>query len=189
MAVSDLDIVNGALDKLGVAPISAIGEDSVAGGLAARTYAHKRDELLQSHPWGFALKRVALVLLAPPPDAESGFLYRYQLPADYLRVVEVIDAQADEWVVEGRELWTSIVGPLWIRYIRQVTQPGLFSAGFGAALEHALAVDWAETLTKSTTLAARVAGAADRKVREARSFDGQESSIQVIESHGWVTER
>jgi hypothetical protein len=188
VAASDLDVVNGALDLLGVSPISAIGEDSVAGALAARTYAQRRDELLASHPWGFATVRVALVEL-PAPDSESGFLHRYQLPDDYLRVVEVIGAETDEWVVEGRELWTDLATPVWVRMIRKVTQPGLFSAPFVDALRHDLAREWSEPLSQSSSLAQRIEMKADRTIRESRSFDSQEGSIRVARVHGWVDER
>jgi hypothetical protein len=188
MPASDTDIVNGALALLGVQPISAIGEDSVPGGLAQNTYETIRDELLASHPWGFATKRVQLAELTPP-DEGTGYTRRLQVPDDYLRIVEVIDQQDDAWSVEGRELWTDIDGEIWVRYIRRVTAPGLFSMPFVDALEHQLAARWAETLTKSAELAKKVETKADMKLRTGRSFDGQEGSVKIIEVHGWVNER
>lgn len=188
MPASDLDVVNGALTLLGVAPISAIGEDSVAGGLAQSTYASIRDEVIASHPWGFATKRVKLVAL-PDPDPGSGYDRRLQLPADYLRVIQVIDSADDEWSVEGRELWTNVAGDIWVRYIRQITAPGLFSRPFVETLEHELARRWAETLTKSENLKVHLTREAELKTNRARSFDGQEGSIRKVEVFGWVNER
>lgn len=188
MATSDLAVVNGALDLLGVAPISAIGEDSEAGGLASRTYASLRDEFLASHPWGFATVRVQLAELSAP-DSASGFTRRFQLPADTLRVIEVLDANREDWVVEGRELWTSISGNVWVRYIRKMTQPGLFSASFEAAFKRYLAVNWSETLTRSSSTAERLEKQEARMTQDARSFDGQQGQVQVVEVEGWIDER
>lgn len=188
MPASDLEIVNGALALLGVQPISAIGEDSLPGGLAQQTYSIIRDELLASHPWGFATLRIQLVEL-PAPDAGTGYDRRLQVPDDYLRIVEVIDQADDAWSVEGRELWTNIDGDIWVRYIRRITAPGLFSMPFVEALEHQLAARWSETLTKSAELARKVEIKADLKLRTGRSFDGQEGSVRVVEVHGWVNER
>lgn len=189
MPTSNEEIVNGALSLLGVSPITTIGEDSVAGGLASRDYERVRDELLASHPWGFATKRVMLAELAAP-DEGTGYTRRFQVPADYLRVIEVIDQEDDAWSVEDRELWTNIDGELWVRYIAKVVAPGKFSLPFVEALEHRLSARWAEALTRSSDLKTQVRGDAEYTLRAARSADGQESSIRVVDMPGgWVNER
>lgn len=190
MPTSNEEIVNGALSLLGIAPIVTIGEDSVAGGLAQRDFARIRDELLASHPWGFATKRVALVDLSPAPDEGTGYQRRLQLPPDYLRIVEVIDQLDQAWSVEDRELWTNIEGDIFVRYIAQVVAPGKFSLPFIEALEHRLASRWAEPLSRSSELKQAVRGDAEYALRGSRSSDGQEASIRVVDMPGgWVNER
>jgi hypothetical protein len=88
---TDVDIFNLALDGLGqTVTISAIGEQTKFGRLAARHYAQTRDELLAAHPWPFARKAAALALTNDTPLLGWGFQYAY--PTDCLRAWRVCDA-------------------------------------------------------------------------------------------------
>lgn len=188
---SDLDIVNGALARLGVAPISAIGEDSEPGTLAATTYEVLRDQLLHSHPWGFATKQATLTQApATPPGWGSAFT----LPNDYLRIVEIVWEDRVGWdyrwlVQDGVLVWEGDEETLEVRYIYRVTEPGRFTPGFTDALMAKLASEWAEALTSSNTLMDRLARTADQKMRETRSYDGQEAYPRVIRHHSWTEDR
>jgi hypothetical protein len=189
MPVSDVDVINGALLQLGAQTISAIGEDSVAGELSAATYETIRDRVLASHPWGFATKRVQLTELSPVPATGTGFDRRFQLPTDYLRVLELIDARDEDWVIEDQELLTSFVDDVFVKYIRRVETPGKFSAPFVEALQSILASEWAEPLTSSNSLSNRMDRAAEVRMRRSRSFDGQESAMQIVEHYSWIQKR
>tara|TARA_Y100000590_G_scaffold82986_1_gene92506 strand:- start:16500 stop:17072 length:573 start_codon:yes stop_codon:yes gene_type:complete len=185
---SDLDIVNGALSKIGVAPIAAIGEATAAGALAQTTYSVYRDQLLQSHPWNFATKTAALTTTITP--IPTGWSQAYQLPADTLRVLEIIGGEQMVWSVEGGDLCvnttTTFTG---IRYIAQITTAGNFSAGFVDALMSKLAAEWAEPLTSSNSLGEMMAKKEELTLREARSFEGQEGSPKVVELFSWTQYR
>lgn len=192
MPVSDLQIVNGALSRLGIAPISAIGEDSEAGTLSASTYEVYRDQLLHAHPWNFATKQATLNPAAViPPGWGSAFI----LPNDCLRVLEIVWTDRigwdTRWLVQDGTLLYESSGEtsLEIRYIYRVTQPGRFSAGFTDALMSKLAAEWAEPLTSSNTLMDRMVQEHDRKIRETRSYDGQEAYPRVIRHHSWTENR
>lgn len=55
--------------------------------LCANLYPTVRDDMLRSHPWNCAIKRAVLA-----PDAVApafGYTYSFELPADFLRVLEV----------------------------------------------------------------------------------------------------
>jgi hypothetical protein len=185
--VSELDIINGALSKIGVAPIASIGEATAAGALAQTTYAVYRDQLLQSHPWNFATKTDVVATTTPIP---TGWSQAYTLPADTLRVLELIGGEQMVWSVEGGVLCvnttTTFTG---IRYIAQVTTAGSFSAGFADAFMTKLAAEWAEPLTSSNSLGEMMARKEELTMREARSFEGQEGSPKVVELFSWTQYR
>jgi hypothetical protein len=185
---SDLEIVNGALSRLGIAPISSIGENSEEGALAQSTYYIYRDQLLQSHPWNFAVDTISLSTASPIPE---GYASAFQVPGDTLRVLSIVNLPDTEgWAIEGDKLYTNLDRTeCWIKRIRKVTQSGRFSAGFADALMAKLAAEWAEALTSSNTLLDRMEALRDRKTRETRSFDGQEGTPKVVNHRGWVSQR
>ena len=185
---SDLEIVNGALSRLGVAPIATIGEDSEEGALAQATYSIYRDQLLQSHPWNFAVRTQELSVASPIPE---GWASAFQVPGDALRVIEIVNVSPNEsWSIEGSVLYTNLDRTTcFIKYIKRITQSGNFSAGFSDALMAKLAAEWAEALTSSNTLLDRMEALRDRKTRETRSFDGQEGTPRVIRHHSWTETR
>ena len=191
---SDLEIVNSALSRIGVAPISAIGENTEAGLLAQNTYANYRDILLQSHPWKFAPRSVKLSDLFTPTPA--GWSQAFKLPVDCLRPLEIKDLGKDNfWDVEdgGSGFEVLVIDytatAIDIRYIRRIEASGRFSAGFTEALMQKLAAEWAEPLTSSNTLHDRMEQKEDRVIRTARSYEGQQGTPQVVRHYSWIQER
>lgn len=90
MTVSQVDIANAALGKLGQdVAIAAMSERTKHGVLFNRIWERARDYVLADHPWPFAIKSVALAELAqdPPP----GWEYRYAYPADCLDALVLCD--------------------------------------------------------------------------------------------------
>lgn len=90
MTVSQVDIANAALGKLGQdIAIAAMSERTKHGVLFNRVWERVRDYVLADHPWPFAVKSVALSLLVqdPPP----GWQYRYSYPADCLDALALTD--------------------------------------------------------------------------------------------------
>lgn len=188
---TDLQIVNGALSRIGIAPISAIGEDSEAGTLALTTYEIYRDQLLQSHPWNFATKQATLT---PSATITPGWGTTFDLPNDVLRVVEIVWVDRIGWdtrwlVQDGKLLYESNADELEVRYIYKLTEAGRFSAGFTDALMAKLATEWSEPLTSSNSLTDRMARSEDKKTRETRSYDGQEAYPRVLRHHSWTENR
>lgn len=191
---SDLEIVNGALSRIGIAPISAIGESSEAGLLAQQTYNLYRDQLLQGHPWKFATISEAISDLHTP--VPPGWTSAFKKPTAALRVFQVNGMGLDdEWDVESTSSNYDIIvvnytaTTINIRYIKKVEDPGRFSAGFVDALMDKLAERWAEPLTSSNTLTDRLSQRAEATIRQARSYDGQEGTPRIVKHHSWTEVR
>jgi hypothetical protein len=76
-----------ALARLGDKPISSFNDPSQRAGQCAVLYPSIRDELLRSHPWNCARKRV---ILAPTVDTPAfDYPYQFQLPPDWARTIQV----------------------------------------------------------------------------------------------------
>lgn len=112
-----LQIINGALARLGIAPISS-GEltlaeadpttaNTEAGQLVGNTYDNFRDQLIQSHPWNFS---TVTTHLAPSTNVPipPGWTTVWALPSDYIRLLEVLAVDDTAWSVES---FSSTAGP------------------------------------------------------------------------------
>lgn len=123
--------------------------DSLAGAskeakACSRLYAKRRDALLESFPWAFARKQVALALSVDDPP--TGWTYAYELPADCLAAREIfpgirnpLDTEEIPFETAGSLLFTDWPSAELI-YTRQVTTVGSFAPLFVEALAWDLAV-------------------------------------------------
>jgi len=149
----ETSIANLALAKLGISPIMALTDDSKQAQFANRFYSQTRDEVLSSHRWNFAMRRLTLNRLATAPDFEWDFAY--QLPADCLRVVQLNgyepNEQQGEFAIEADRLFTDSEEAN-VRYIARVTDGSLYPPLFSQALATLLASRLAGPLTGSREL-------------------------------------
>lgn len=175
-----VEICNGAFDLLGSRTIAALTDDSKEGRLAARLYANTRDEVLRAHPWNFALIRTALTADATPPA--WGFVYRYALPADCLRLLNLEDANFEAWRVEGRWLVTDIGSPVNVLYVASVADTSGYDPMFVSALEAALAAKMAYPLAGSRELMLQMMQLYQARLALARSMDAIENGLDIVES-------
>lgn len=183
---SEVDICNSALTKLGVEHIVSLDEDSKAARLCKEQYPKIRDEILGSHLWNFAMKRAALALL---PDVPAfGFSYTYALPTDYIRVLHMSNKSVRFKIEQNKRLITNNTSGN-ILYIAKITDVSMYSPVFSEALAYQLAVDLSYALVQNSALGERLNGKATQKLRDARSFDGQEGTPDELLSDVWLNDR
>jgi len=86
---NSIDIINLALTRLGEQPINAIDEGSEAADVMSRVYDLSLESELRTWPWTWATTTASLAAIdsETPPD----FAAVYQLPADYIKMVEIIN--------------------------------------------------------------------------------------------------
>jgi hypothetical protein len=92
---SEVDISNNALGYLGdSANVVSLSppSGSVQAVHCARFYPLARDELLEMHPWGFAMRRIQLALLTE--TAPTPWTYTYAVPAGALNLLSITDPDA-----------------------------------------------------------------------------------------------
>lgn len=126
------------------------------------------------------------------PDFNYG--YRYTLPTDCLRVLELVDPSTGTplripWEVVGRELYTDqgVTAPL--RYCRLQKDVTQYDPQLASALAARLASEMAEELTQNTTKRAQAQDEYDRLLLQARRADALEQSHNEPDQDDWELAR
>lgn len=182
-----IDIINMALRILGSQPITAITDDSEGARIANTVWDIVVDDVLADHNWNFATVRATLAEDAESP--EFGYDNQFVLPVNpyCLRVVRMADIDS-EYKVEGRLLLTN-EGEAQIIYIGRIDDTTKFSPKFVSALASRLAAEMAYPLLQSITKKKLAMEDYLFKLREARSVDGMEGSVEKIEAEEWIESR
>jgi len=207
MAVySATDVANMAITLLGGRRISNITEDGKTPETMNFLFPLRRDVLLQTYPWRFAMKRTTLPADATAP--EWGYTKRYLLPSDCLQFrvlgdesadVETIGVQyrgsstghAGDAVCEvvGSYIHTDISAPLKVEYIRNVPNAGDFPDAFAHALAADMAMMAVEELTQSARKAQRIDRIAKDAIKDARQNDAIQRPPERRAPSRWMVAR
>jgi hypothetical protein len=177
MAVSEIDIVCGALLHAGLDPIASFDEDSKSARTAKIMYPGARDAMLRMHSWNFAKKRVALAQDTNLPA--SGFDFQYILPADFVMMGKGDDAHRD-WSIErtdnGMRLLTNETSIV-ISYYALITDPNQWDTIFRECLEHWIASKFASALRNAPQVAAALENEYKELLRLARVQNAHEDPM------------
>ena len=167
---SVVDICNGALNQLGASTILTLTEDSKNARLCNARFTQIRDSVFRSHPWNCLQKRLQL---AADSDAPAwGFTKQYTLPADCLRVLTILDYDAD-YKIEGRKILTDN-STMKILYISRLEDPNEYDELLRETLSAALAADIAYAVTSSNPTATNMFNLFQSKLKDARFVDSTE---------------
>lgn len=100
-----------------------------------------RQETIRDGAWNAFMSRAELPALAP---ASARVIYpwqaAFQLPADNLRLIEVIELPDNRWSIEGKRILADSAGPIFIRYLRDIAEPAEWDALFATAFARRIAV-------------------------------------------------
>lgn len=194
MALSQVQIVNLALTKLGQDRVVAITDDTEAARVMRSMWDMTLDTVLASFPWKFAIKRVELPALVDVPLGTEWTL-QYTLPDECLRLVQV----GEDWVfynpttplftLEGGVILTNEPAPLFVRYVQRVSNVGLWPSLFGRVMAMQLAADAAEKLTTSNTKFDSAMTALEIAMREARRQNAIERPPMQLAASDWLASR
>jgi hypothetical protein len=188
---SQVSICNGALIKIGADRISSITENKREAILLNALWENARDFVLRGHRWNFATLRVTLTPSATTPD--WGYDYEYELPTNYLRVVET-DPDDIDFVIEAdatgdRRVLRSDESELDILYIFKQENMEAWDSSAAKALEWQLAAEVGYALTQSLALQDSCFKKALQVMAEARSMDGAEGILRGLEADDWTNAR
>jgi len=184
-SATQTSICNLALRAVGAARITSINDSVESARVLNDVYTLIREEVLSAHPWNFALRRASLTQLDETPEFD--YDYAYQLPTGCLRVIKMSVDNA-EFKIEEDKLLTDETSAK-ILYITNVTSSADFSPAFVSAFAARLAAEIAYPLTNSQTLADSKYSEYLKKLKTAKSIDGQEGSKEPIEDISWIDDR
>jgi hypothetical protein len=169
--MTETDICNQALARIGSKRINAMTDSTVEAIRCTTFYAQDRDATLQGHSWRFAIQRALLSEDATTPL--FGYDHQYILPSDCLRVLH---GPREQFQVEGQRLLTDD-DDCHIKYIRRVEDVSQFTPMFVKLLAAMLAVDLSGPLTQDKNLRQQLQGEVGSIRSDARLLDEIESGL------------
>lgn len=173
-----VSICSNALLMLGAQTINDFSEPVDRAKIAANLYPTIRDDLLRTHPWNCTIKRALLAPDATPPA--FGYANQFELPADFLRVLEVGQGGCQiDYLVEGRHVLANAAS-VELRYVYLNEVENTWDASLVALLTLAMAAALAYPITQSAALQANMEQKLAMAKKVARAVDGQEDPPQTL---------
>ncbi|WP_202884347.1 hypothetical protein [Pseudomonas lurida] len=173
-----VSICSNALLMLGAQTINDFNEPVDRAKIAANLYPTIRDDLLRTHPWNCTIKRVLLAPDATPPA--FGYENQFELPADFLRVLEVSSSGLIiDHLVEGRSILAD-ASSIELRYVYLNEVENTWDASLVGLLTLAMACAMAYPITQSSALQASFEQKLAMAKKVARAVDGQEDPPQTL---------
>lgn len=161
---------------VGAKPIASLDEATAQATAAKVFYELSRDEVLRAHPWNFAIKRVHLSPLSETPA--YGYSNAFQLPADWLRTLEI---SADEYNHEGGKLLCNDSG-IDLRYVARVVDVTTYDSLFVTTVSCNMAAKLAPSVSGDKGMQQVMWQMYTAQLAQARAIDAQEEPAPEFES-------
>lgn len=187
---SVVGICNRALQKLGAKRITALDQEAVNARACNTAYEPCRDAELEDHDWNFAITQASIA--ADSDEPEWGKAYSYTLPSDFIRLApdyEEDNTNTQDYVIQGRKIYTDYSAPLYIRYVKRVTDPNEMTPLFREALSARMAIEMCEELTQSNSKKEAVEANYVEIVRRAKKSNAFQRISQMPAEDEWITVR
>jgi len=185
-ALTPTDIANMALGLITEAPIDTLEEDSRAARMLNLHYETTREAELRKSPWVFAIQTATI---EPVQTNDPAWRYSYELPADALRALPVMDGSMEaHWRQQAQSVQTCFGGSRSIRYIANLVDPNDWPSTFTDVLAAALAVKVAHAITGKTSFVQIAQDAYRNALATARVLNAVERGGRRC-SPSWETER
>jgi len=181
---TQLDICNSALIKLGAEPIVALTDNTKRAKLCAQQYSKSKRKMLYNDPWNFAIQREELTANGEIPV--FGFDNKFDLPTDYLRILE-LEVVSKEWQMEGETILAND-DTIRVRYIAEVDED-IFSPSFEEALALDIAYDLSYALVQDKAYRSQLQQEKEFALAQARSFNAQEGTAPQLTDDSFLVSR
>ena len=156
MATSKTDIANAALIRIGSSRIMNIDDETSKGAVLCKVlYRDTLAEVARSGEWNSLKQRTTLARLSVNPA--FGWSFQYQLPADFVDLVQLNGTRCyrvpvDDWEIEGRLLLTN-AEVAQVQYIALLDDPTSYDPLFSDALTVLLASKMATAMRQDDAMA------------------------------------
>jgi hypothetical protein len=189
--MTEIQIANMALTMLGADTITAFTDSTEQARAMTAVYDYIRTDMLAEYPWSWAIKRDQLDaevdIAGDAVEPEYGYSYQFDLPADYVRILEVSTGSVviTNYRIEGDKILADY-DEIYVKYIAEVADDAITDLQFANAFATRLAAELAYKLTSNSTLASNLAEMAMLKLSKAKAANAQESnSIDAVDADEW----
>jgi len=172
-------IANLALGNLGEASIQSLSDNNARARACSARIDDVITTILRMHIWNSALERKLLTNIGEPL---FGWNYMYQLPADYIKVVEV--EPVSKYMVEKKNILSN-EKTLYLLYIAKPTDIGNLDPLLAEAIAMKLAWEIAETLTSKSGLKQEMMQKYIIALQEARSANSKDKTPERRERNSY----
>lgn len=194
-----LDIVNRALQILGAKRVASLDSPTTAAEEMNAVYALKRDCLIRTRNWSCCIKSGTAILVNETPD--NGYLYKYKLPNDCLKLLSVgnqytgysgVEGQFSsnpEWKLSRDYLYTNRAAPLPIEYCFRNVNVSTYDPLFCEVLAFELAIATANKITETQTNIATLEHLRDNVLNDAVLCNAIELPNEPNADGNWIAAR
>jgi len=188
---NETSIANLALTRLGADRITDIDtEESENANKVRAVFDFLRDEVLRSHSWNFAIRRVNFNKLVSTPV--FGFSTEYQIPGDVLRILPPStggnSALQSEYKIEEDKILSND-STFMARCIIRIEDTTKWDSGFVEVFATRLQAELAYAITNNKGLAADLFTLYLSKLRAIKFVDGTEDTPDQITAGEWIASR
>lgn len=196
---SDIEIANRAITKLGGARINSFDDDTTEGRTMRAIYETSRRSTIRRAVWNFAKKRGTL---AASTDAPAwGFIRKFPLPVDFVRLLQVNDYSVPlgfnngrveddaPYALEENAIFTNFPAPLKVRMLVDITDPTKFDSCFVECFACVLAYEGCETITQSNTKKQALFTETRFWLKEALRTNQAENPPEAYHDDSWLLSR
>jgi|TARA_R110002051_G_C8719453_1_gene496475 hypothetical protein len=165
-----VSVANLALSNLGEAPIQNLNDNNARARIANARIDDVIRTVLRGHDWNSAMKRVSLTKITDPL---FGWNSTFQLPIDYLKVIQVWPVS--KFRVQGPNILSN-EATLNLLYIYEPSDINSLDVLLAESIALKLAVEMAETLTGKDGLKDRMMQKYLMALQEARSANSKDKT-------------
>jgi len=182
-----IGICNAALIRLGEITIVDFTEASLQATACSLLWDSSRREMLQSHPWNFAIARSSwtaatesggLARTASATPVNKEYKYEYTLPTDCIKLLKVYYDY--DYKVEGRLIMTD-TEECHIKYVTDIEDTTLFTPMFRKVMESKMAYELAYTVVRGEGMITQMYTLLERNIEIAKAMDSQEDISDPID--------
>lgn len=184
-------IANLAATKVGAdAHITSLDDDRHVARTIKSVWDIERRATIRDGAYNFAMRRFALAAETLGDRVIYPWLSSFPIPGDMLRLIEVISPEVGEdYQLEGRSILCNISGPLYIRGLIDVTEPGNWDEAFAKAFACRIAWSIGKRIAGSSFSQNEAWQEYEQALNDAKRVDARENpGIGQAES-GWVEAR
>ena len=197
-SVTEIDVVNRALVKLGAKKISSLDDDGKSERVMSNIVDVVRDKFLRESPWNPAVKRVQLAANTVAPA--YGFATAYDLPSDYIKLLNVespettVSAYSSSnntakniaYKLEGGQILCDETGALNVRYVSRLTDMTKYDPTMIEALATLYAKEACMSLREDSGLRDQLSFEYKNLIFEAKQNDGWDDDMYDFPTDEWL---